>query len=66
MTNRVENAVSLAESSLRTVESHVAVMRMHLAACDWPSAAQVAERASAAFDAHLDAIQAMYRTVART
>ena len=64
--NRLDSAILTAESSLMIVESHVAVMRMHLASCDWPGAATVAQAASAAFEAHLDAIQAMYRTRART
>lgn len=61
----IERAVLISEQTLMAVESHVAVMRMHLATCDWAGASRKATDAAAAFEAHLDAIQEMYRTMAR-
>ena len=62
----IEQAVVTAELSLTKVEGYAAAMRGDLARCDWTRAAVHASCAAAAFEAHLDAIQAMYRTMARS
>lgn len=63
--SRIESAVAAVEARLAAVESHAACMRAHLAACDWRGGAAKAQDAAAAFEGYLDAIQEMYRTMAR-
>lgn len=63
--SQVDRALAAVEASLNAVESHAAVMRLHLACCDWARGAEKAADAAAAFEGYLDAIQAMYRTMAR-
>lgn len=63
---RIEKAVLEVEASMMRSEQHVASMRNHLSRCEWRAASLEAERAVAAFEAHLDAMQRVYRTMARS
>lgn len=61
----IQQAIIRAEAALMKCNGHSASMRTRCAACDWPAAAREAQAAAAAFEAYLDAIQDVYRAMAK-
>lgn len=61
----IQQAIIRAEAVLMECNGHSAIMRTRCAACDWPAAALAAQAAAASFEAYLDAIQDMYRVMAK-